>query len=191
MRLEALPDELLARCFTAAADEEDDGHPANLARVARVSPQFRRVVDGRCWRLMAQQCFPELAGVAGIADEDGAAWKALYKLCSYSPAPALLLPQVYQVQRFPGRVALARDIVAVDALLQAPGKGRRLTQTVHRRAAAGWPPHRSIVVVHCVLRAVLRAPTRKSRVPASRNPDALAAAAAWERRGTRAQRSHG
>ena len=125
MQLEALSDELLARCFVEAGDSS---HPADLARLACVSPRFRRVVDDRCWRDKAQKCFPDLAAVADA--HGGAEWKALYKLCSFCPPPSLLLPGAPQC----GCVVLPSAFSAVKAMLQTPGKGRRLTQDVHRRA---------------------------------------------------------
>jgi hypothetical protein len=67
MELEALPVELLALCFLAAADEGAAApHPRHLARVACVSRRCRRVADERCWRLKARRYFPELAAAVSL-----------------------------------------------------------------------------------------------------------------------------
>jgi hypothetical protein len=130
--MDAVPDELLGRCFVASGDADQ---PALLARVACVSPRLRRVVNSFCWRLAVQQRWPALAVAAasegGVADADDAGWRALYKLCAYCPRPRALLPNDNQVVRcLRARVALARNVRPVEALLEVPKKGRRKAQTV-------------------------------------------------------------
>jgi hypothetical protein len=129
--MDAVPDELLGRCFVASGDANQ---PALLARVACASPRLRRVVNSFCWRLAVQQRWPALAVAAasegGVADADEAGWRALYKLCAYCPSPGALLPDDRDVQGLPARVALARNVGLVEALLEVPKKGRRKAQTV-------------------------------------------------------------
>ena len=128
--MDAVPDELLGRCFVASGDADQ---PALLARVACASPRLRRVVNSFCWRLAVKQRWPALAAAAASEGDvaDDAGWRALYKLCAYCPPPRKLRPTDDRVVRcLRARVALARNVRPVEALLEVPKKGNRKAHTV-------------------------------------------------------------